>query len=96
MSEKISHLALAEELSNARVSIDSTLLMLKSNLSTMRERIDAAISELESHGEGAQLSGLGSLHDQGSQIDRLVDRFSDQRVHLEQAVSYIKLVSKVR
>jgi hypothetical protein len=96
MSEKISHLALAEELSSARVSIDNTLLLLKSSLSTMRQRIDTAISELETHGEGASLSDLGSLHDQGSQIDKLADRFGNQRIHLEQAVSYIRLVSKTR
>jgi len=86
------HQALSEELDNARRSIDRTLILLKTQLSTMRERLDLAIENLNQKGMNADFSQLGSMHDQGSQLDQLCQRLEKQKMFLEQSITYIKLI----
>ena len=90
----ISHVAIAEELSNARSAVDNTMLLLRRQLKTMRERIDAGLNDIEANGSSANLAGLGSLHDQGSGVDSLVRKLNQQKMHMEQAIAHIKLVQR--
>jgi hypothetical protein len=96
MQEKsnITHLELAEELSSARNSIDKTLLILRSQINSLAARLQSVSQELEASGVGADLQVLGSVQEQGLSIDNLASKLGRQKIHLEQAFSYVKLVQK--
>ena len=90
------HQVLAEEIDNARRSIDRTLILLKTQLSTMRERLDLAVENLNQKGMDADFSQIGSMHDQGSQLDQLCKRLEKQKMFLEQSLTYIRLIKMVQ
>ena len=90
-----SHHIIAEEMGNARRAIDRTLVMLKTQLTTAQERINQAIIQLDEKGDDADLRVLGSMHDHGSAIDQLTRTLEDQKMMIEQSLTYAKLVQKL-
>jgi hypothetical protein len=90
----ITHLSLSEEISSARSSIDHTMLLLRTQLNTLSGKLHAAALTLQEGGESADMKGLGSIQEQGLAIDNLINRLYQQRMYLEQAYSYVKLVHK--
>jgi uncharacterized phage infection (PIP) family protein YhgE len=83
---------MAQEMSDARMRIEQEAAHLKTNLTNIKSRLAMALEQLEQHGTEANLSVLGSLHDQGSTIDAQVTRLNQQRIYLEQAIGTLKLI----
>ena len=96
MNEENKVLRLAEEMAASRHNIDATLVMIRSSLVSMREKMSHAISELETKGSSADLSSLGSLHDLGAAVDGHVDRLRQQKIYMDQAMTFIKLIQVAR
>jgi hypothetical protein len=96
MSDENKVLRLAEEMAASRHNIDATLVMIRSSLVSMREKMSQAIEEVETRGSSADLAKLGSLHDQGSAVDELVKRLSQQKIYMDQAMTFIKLIQVAR
>lgn len=95
MSESnITHLSLSEEISSARSSIDHTLLLLRTQLSTLGSKLQTTSISLQEAGESANLKALGCIQEQGLVIDNLINRLYQQKMYLEQAYAYVKLVQK--
>ena len=92
----IDHQSIAETMSDSRRAVDGTLVMLKTQLMHMKERIDQALAKMNEQTTEADLSILGHMHEQGAQIDRLVKQLEQQRLFLEQALTYMKLVHKTK
>ena len=94
MSNTITHISLSEEISNSRTAIDQTLVLLRAQLSALSEKLKISAEELQINGESADFKMLGCVQEQGIAIDNLVNRLAQQRLYLEQAFAYVKLVQK--
>jgi len=98
MSEKthstITHLSLSEEISSARTSIDHTLLLLRSQLGTLSAKLQTAAETLQERGESTDFRSIGCIQEQGLVIDNLINKLYQQKMYLEQAYSYVRLVQK--
>ena len=89
MSDKLAELAQA--MAGSRQAVERTMIVIKTQLQTLDNRIRLAVENLERDGPEADLSVLGHLHEQGAVIDTLVRKLDGQKVYLEQALAYIKL-----
>jgi|TARA_Y100000034_G_C6687671_1_gene302626 hypothetical protein len=89
MSDKLAELAQA--MAGSRQAVERTMIVIKTQLQTLDNRIRLAVENLERDGPEADLSVLGHLHEQGAAIDTLVRKLDEQKVYLEQALAYIKL-----
>jgi hypothetical protein len=94
MSNTITHISLSEEISAARSSIDHTLVLLRAQLNSLSEKCRQSAEDLQSKGEMVDLKSLGCVQEQGIAIDNLISRLNQQRLYLEQAYAYVKLVQK--
>jgi hypothetical protein len=92
MSDKLAELAQA--MAGSRQSIERTMIVIKTQLQTLDNRIRLAVENLERDGPEADLSVLGHLHEQGAAVDTLVRKLDEQKVYLEQALAYIKLAQR--
>ena len=86
---------IAEELSYTRGRVESTMVNLKSQLSSLKEMIDVSINELESHGIDASLSRLANIEERAAGINRNVKEIKQQSASLEQALGYIQAAKRL-
>ena len=92
MPDKLAEMAQA--MAGSRQSVERTMIVIKTQLQTLDNRIRLALENLEKDGTEADLSVLGHLHEQGAGIDSLVRKLDEQKVYLEQALAYIKLTQR--
>jgi len=90
--EAIDQRKLSEEIASARNSIDSTLALIKTQLTTLNAKITTALGDLEAEGMHAHLKFLGNLHDQGASIDSQVRRLNEQKAHFKQILMHISMI----
>ena len=92
MSEVDKLARMAQEMGDARNRIERTAMAIKTNLTNVRSRIGLTLEELDRLGTEADLSTLGSLHEQGAVIDQQIAQLKQQRIFLEQALNSLKLI----
>ena len=92
MSDELNVLRVAEELQAARHNVESTVVMLRTQLNAIEAEVSATLGELEKHGTGADMSRLVDIEDRASQVSKLRSRLARQREHLTQALTFVKLV----
>ena len=91
--EEIDKLALmAQEMGEARSTLEKTAIALKTNLVNLRSRISLVVDQLERKGTEADLAPLGCLHESGATIDSQIHQLKQQRIYLEQALNTLKLI----
>jgi len=83
---------LSEEIASARTAIDSTLMTIKAQLTTLNAKISTALGDLEASGINSNLSYLGSLHEQGATVDTNLRSLNQQRSHMKQILLHIELI----
>ena len=92
MSEVDKLARMAQEMGDARNRIERTAMAIKTNLTNVRSRIGLTLEELDRLGTEADLSTLGSLHEQGAVIDQQIAQLKQQPIFLEQALNSLKLI----
>ena len=86
---------IAEELSQTRVRIESTLTQLQHQLIRLRDNIDSAIGEIEIKGLDATLKNINNIQQDANGISKNMYELKQQSASLEQALGYIRSAKKL-
>ena len=86
---------IAEELSQTRVRIESTLTQLQHQLIKLKDNIDAAIGEIEIKGLDATLKNINNIQQDANGISKNMYELKQQSASLEQALGYIRSAKKL-
>ena len=82
----------SEEIALARQSIDSTIVMLRTQIQALNNKLATAVQDIESHGIGANLAYLSNVSEQTSQIEKHVKTLKDQKNHMQQILMHVQMI----
>ena len=86
---------IAEELSQTRVRIESTLAQLQHQLSKLRDNLDMSIAEIQTKGMDASLKNINNIQQDANGISKNMYELKQQSASLEQALGYIRSAKKL-
>tara|TARA_B100000131_G_C17658578_1_gene427184 strand:- start:154 stop:438 length:285 start_codon:yes stop_codon:yes gene_type:complete len=90
--ETIDQYRFSEEIAGARQTIDSTLVMLRTQIQGLHNKLTTAIQDIETKGVSADLKYLGNIGDHINQIERQVKTLKDQKAHMQQILVHIEMI----
>ncbi len=82
----------SEEIASARQTIDSTLVMLRTQIQSLNNKLTTAIQDIEHHGIGVDLGYLSNAREQTSQIEKQVKTLKDQKNHMQQILMHVEMI----
>ena len=82
----------SEDIASARQTMDSTLVMLRTQIQSLNNKLATAIQDIEHHGVGADLGYLNSACEQTSQIEKQVKILKDQKNHMQQILMHVEMI----
>ena len=86
---------IAEELSQTRVRIESTLAQLQQQLAVLRDNVDTSITEIQTKGMDAPLKNINNIQQDANGISKHLYELKHQSASLEQALGYIRSAKKL-
>ena len=82
----------SEEIALARQTIDSTIVMLRTQIQALNNKLATAVQDIESLGINANLGYLSSVSEQTSQIEKHVKTLKDQKNHMQQILMHVQMI----
>ena len=83
---------LAEEIAVARQKIDSTLVMLRTQLQSLNNKIITAMDDIEKQGMAANFNYLNGITEQSTQVERYLDSLKDKKKHMQQIMMHVQMI----
>ena len=83
---------ISEEIAVARQKIDATLVMLRTQMQSLNNKILTALDEIENQGMAANFNYLNGITEQAAQIERYLDSLKDKKKHMQQIMLHVQMI----
>lgn len=90
--DRLDQRLIAEEIAVARQKIDATLVMLRTQLQSLNNKIVTALDDIENQGMAANFNYLNGITEQSTQIERYLDSLKDKKKHMQQIMLHVQMI----